>query len=65
MQRHTDCKIVQFYKFVANLSIRFFFNIKYYIGSEKTFDKDQTLISNLAGQGQELKSSSDTNPSLH
>ena len=66
MQRHTDCKIVQFYKFVSNLlRIMFFFNIKYDIGSEKTFDKDQTLISNLAGQGQELKSSSDTNPSLH
>ena len=44
---------------------KIFFNIKYDIGSEKNFDKDQTLISNLAGQGQELKSSSDTNPSLH
>ena len=65
MDRAKDCKIVQFYKFVPNLRIRFFLNIKYDIGSEKTFDKDQTLISNLAGQGQELKSSSDTNPSLH
>ena len=32
---------------------------------KKNFDIDQALISNLAGQGQELKSSSDTNPSLH
>ena len=32
---------------------------------QKHFDIDQALISNLAGQGQELKSSSDTNPSLH
>ena len=43
----------------------FFASIKYDIRSEKNFDIDQALISNLAGQGQELKSSSDTNPSLH
>ena len=65
MQRHTDCKIVQFYNFAPDLHYRFFASIKYDIRSEKNFDIDQPLISNLAGQGQELKSSSDTNPSLH